>query len=123
MKTCPFCAEEIQDAAIVCKHCGRDLTPAVAVATVDPDASETPYYRRTFARFDAQQGFVATWNWPAFFFGGIWYLVKGLFVKCILMLFAVVITAGVAIPFLWLYAAIAGNYDYYLLRRRQKQLW
>lgn len=26
-RPCPFCAEDIKKAAIVCKHCGRDVSP------------------------------------------------------------------------------------------------
>jgi hypothetical protein len=36
VKQCPYCAEEIQDAAIVCKHCRRDLVVTNVAASRPP---------------------------------------------------------------------------------------
>jgi len=44
MKKCPFCAEEIQDEAIKCKHCGEFLNRQAVSRDID---DKPPWYFRT----------------------------------------------------------------------------
>ena len=45
MKLCPYCSGEMEDAAVVCNHCGRDwktgLGPSTAETTQGPSAETT----------------------------------------------------------------------------------
>ncbi|OHB25034.1 MAG: hypothetical protein A2X84_09970 [Desulfuromonadaceae bacterium GWC2_58_13] len=44
MKKCPFCAEDIQDGAIKCKHCGEFLDASRRPALAE---EKVPWYFRT----------------------------------------------------------------------------
>jgi hypothetical protein len=63
MKACPFCAENIEDAARKCKHCGEYLDPALRTAS-GPQAQVEVQKR-------AAAGHLNKLSWAFVLFGGL----------------------------------------------------
>ena len=122
---CSQCGKDVAEGAQFCPHCGAAVLPSAAPPPTAADrfAHLPEYWRTVFGKFDQTPARMQTrWNWPAFFFGPFWYLVKGMPVKGALYLLIVVGTAGFGL-FLAVYAGLYGAWDYYLKEARGKQLW
>ena len=48
MKQCLFCSEKIQDAAVVCRHCGRDIAPQSTTETATTDDRTDSHQERMY---------------------------------------------------------------------------
>lgn len=101
---------------------GTSIQSAVANLNTGPERKE--YYEKVFTEIEAGGGgFRASWNWYSFFFGIFIYLHSGLWIKALLMLAACFVLAGVPAPFFWLYCGLCFNYDLYLKKVKNKDLW
>jgi len=95
---------------------GRDIT-----------AGLDQYYKDAFKVFESTSPpkFAPNFNWAAFLFGPFWYFYHGMWAKGLLYLvFNIVVIEA---PFLWvipwIYASLFGTYDFFILRKFDKQLW
>lgn len=83
------------------------------------------YYAQAFEEFSRSgaSGLRPKFNVGAFFFGPFWYLYRGLWAKALIYLAVSFGSGGLAVLIPWVYSAMFGTYDLYLLRKDKKQLW
>ena len=149
---CSKCGAQVAPGVAFCANCGAPMMPVGGGGAAGPSRGATgaagevagagaaarigagvlgakysylpPYWQFVFQKFDQQPGRMQThWNWPAFFFGAFWYLVKGMPAKAALYFVISLVTYGAAWLFLAIYAGLYGSWDYYLKEVQGKQLW
>jgi len=49
------------------------------------------------------------WNWGAFFLGPVWYFVHGLWVHAIILTILIMLSGGILLPFVMIYAGMKAN--------------
>ena len=81
----------------------------------------SPYYQEEFKKiWESGEVYKGKWNWAAFFFGGFWALTKGTWLSAVISL-GLCFLGGIGIIY-WFIFGFRGNYIYYTLHAKGKQL-
>lgn len=105
----------------------RELSQnAVAQAQEIADFNLTglsPYYQEEFRKIhDSNESYKGKWNWDAFIWGVFWALSKGLWGSVLLAVALGLVTGGLVLIGYWFVWGIRGNYIYYTLHVKKKQI-
>ena len=131
---CVKCGTPTHMAGFFCPKCGYATDTPIRQQTA---TSETPTvmtgmsnseFSDVFRRFDLAGGkWVPSFNLLAFFVGPLWYLIKGMWLKAVVLgaagLFLISVTYGAGIFVVWLYYGFFANWDLYLWEKQGKQGW
>lgn len=71
MKQCPFCAEDVKDAAIVCKHCGRPLVDDADIPEPVLSSDKKAKEKKGFFKTNIKLGKIVIPLWLLLIFGCI----------------------------------------------------
>jgi hypothetical protein len=120
----PVAKQNISNVAIPADQ-GRDEQQPTSLTSQRNYDGLSKWYQDVFTKFDNDPatGLKMKFSWPPFLFGPFWYLSKGLWAKALIYIAVALVSGGTLAIFAWIYTSIFGIYDYYLLKKFDKQLW
>jgi hypothetical protein len=121
---CQECGSETKSNQEICIKCGvrlkTSLGAEISLASVNLESLGS-YYQEEFKKiYESNEMYKGKWNWAAFFFTWIWALTKGLWLPAVIIL-ALCFT-GIGAILYWFVFGIRGNYMYYSLIVKNKQI-